>query len=230
MKDRIEFTLPENLTQLLASDINFVKDRAGRDILAQPGIKVIDDFHVMAFVDHVVEMGVADPKKLGVTGGSYGGYLTNWIIGHTDQFAAAVSHAGLSNMVSFWGTTDEQFFAEKEMSGVPWLTKEIHLDNSPLWAADNFTTPTMLTHGSDDWRVRPEQGVQLFLALQKMGVPSVYVNFPGQQHGIRKPEYRVLRSRLMLEWFGHWLKGESVELATYIEPRAYVHPPVAESR
>jgi dipeptidyl aminopeptidase/acylaminoacyl peptidase len=183
---------------------------------------------LMAFVDHVVEMGVADPEALGVMGGSYGGYMTNWIIGHTDRFAAAISSAGLSNMVSFSGTTDEQFFSEKEMGGVPWESKETHLSNSPLWAADNFTTPTMVLHGNNDWRVRPEQGVQLFNALQKEGVPSVYVNFPDEQHGIRKPDHRVLRYRLTVEWFGHWLKGDPVTLATYIEPRAYVHPPRPE--
>jgi dipeptidyl aminopeptidase/acylaminoacyl peptidase len=183
---------------------------------------------LMAFVDHVVEMGVADPDALGVMGGSYGGYMTNWIIGHTDRFAGAISSAGLSNMVSFSGTTDEQFFAEKEMGGVPWESVETHLSNSPLWAADSFTTPTMVLHGTNDWRVRPEQGVQLFNALQKEGVPSVYVNFPDEQHGIRKPDHRVLRYRLTLEWFDHWLKGDPVTLATYIEPRAYVHPPRPE--
>jgi len=183
---------------------------------------------LMAFVDHVVEMGVAEPEALGVTGGSYGGYMTNWIIGHTDRFAAAISSAGLSNMVSFSGTTDEQFFSEKEMGGVPWESRETHLSNSPLWAAESFRTPTMVLHGSDDWRVRPEQGVQLFVALQKEGVPSVYVEFPGEQHGLKEPEHRVLQYRLKLEWFDHWLQDEPVSLATYITPREYVHPPQPE--
>lgn len=180
---------------------------------------------VMAFVDHVVEMGVADPDALGVTGGSYGGYMTNWIIGHADRFGAAISSAGISNMISFFGTTDEQFFAEKEMAGVPWMSREIHLSNSPLWAAESFSTPTMILHGNNDWRVRPEQGVQLFHALQKVGVPSVYVNFPGEQHGVKQADHRVLRYRLTLDWFDHWLKGEPVTIATYINPRPYVHPP-----
>ena len=183
---------------------------------------------LLAFVDHVVEIGVADPEALGVMGGSYGGYMTNWIIGHSDRFKGAVSHAGLSNMVSFFATTDEQFFAEKEMSGLPWRSREIHESNSPLWAAENFATPTMILHGNNDWRVRPEQSVQLFHALQKQGVPSVYVNFPGEQHGIKGPEHRVLRNRLVLEWFGHWLRGEKVVLATYLSPRPYVHPPRPE--
>jgi dipeptidyl aminopeptidase/acylaminoacyl peptidase len=180
---------------------------------------------VVAFVDHVVEMGVADPDALGVTGGSYGGYLTNWVIGHTDRFGAAISSAGISNMVSFFGTTDEQFFAEKEMAGVPWMSPEIHLSNSPLWAAESFSTPTMILHGNNDWRVRPEQGVQLFHALQKVGVPSVYVNFPGEQHGLKQADHRVLRYHLTLDWFDHWLKGKPVTIATYINPRPYVHPP-----
>jgi dipeptidyl aminopeptidase/acylaminoacyl peptidase len=180
---------------------------------------------LMAFVDRIVEMGVADPNALAVTGGSYGGYMTNWIIGQTDRFASAVSSAGLSNMVSFFGTTDEQFFAEKEMAGVPWESPEVYLSNSPLWAAESLSTPTMVLHGTDDWRVRHEQGVQLFLALQKEGVPSVYVEFPDEQHGVKKPGHRVLRQRLRLEWFEHWLKGEPATLATYIRPRAYVHPP-----
>jgi len=183
---------------------------------------------LMAFVDRVVAMGVADPNSLGVTGGSYGGYMTNWIIGHTDRFAAAVSHAGLSNMVSFFGTTDEQFFAEKEMGGVPWESREMYVSNSPLWAAEAFSTPTMFLHGDDDWRVRPEQGVQLFLALQKEGVPSVFVNFPGEQHGIKGPQHRLVRSQLTLEWFDHWIKGQPVTLATYIQPRPYAHPPRPE--
>ncbi len=183
---------------------------------------------LMAFVDHVVEIGVADPEALGVMGGSYGGYMTNWIIGHTNRFKGAVSHAGLSNIVSFFATTDEQFFSEKEMSGLPWRSREIHETNSPLWAAESFATPTMIFHGNNDWRVRPEQSVQLFQALQKQGVPSVYVNFPGEQHGIKGPEHRVLRNRLTLEWFGHWLRGDEVALATYITPRAYVHPPRPE--
>jgi dipeptidyl aminopeptidase/acylaminoacyl peptidase len=154
--------------------------------------------------------------------------MTNWIIGHTDRFASAVSSAGLSNMVSFFGTTDEQFFAEKEMAGVPWQSREAYLSNSPLWAAVSFSTPTMVLHGNDDWRVRPEQGVQLFLALQKVGVPSVYVNFPDEQHGLKQPDHRTLRHQLTLEWFDHWVKGKPVKLATYITPRAYIHPPQPE--
>jgi dipeptidyl aminopeptidase/acylaminoacyl peptidase len=204
----------------------------GSDGYGQDFADVIkEDWHthptidLMAFVDHAIDMGVADPDRLGVTGGSYGGYMTNWLIGATDRFKAAVSVAGLSNMVSFYGSTDEQFFVEHEMAGPPWLNKEKYLDNSPLWQAENFVSPTMVIHGSNDWRVRPEQGRQLFVALQKMGVPSVWVEFPNEQHGVRSTTHRELYYRLKLDWFGHWLKGEDPGLATYITPKKYQHPP-----
>jgi len=180
---------------------------------------------VMRFVDYAVREGIADPDKMAVKGGSYGGYLTNWMITHTDRFAAAVSVAGLFNMASFYGTTDEQFFPEKEMAGVPWEKKETYLKNSPLWYARNLQTPTLVIHGHEDWRVRVEQGEQLFTALQKMGIPSVYANFPGEQHGVRGDTHRTVYYTLILDWLKHWLKGEEISLARYRTPRAFVYPP-----
>jgi dipeptidyl aminopeptidase/acylaminoacyl peptidase len=192
-------------------------------IVGDWGTKPMAD--LMMFVDHAVEKGIADPARLAVTGGSYGGFMTNWLITHSDRFAAAVSVAGLYNMTSFWGTTDEQFFAEKEMAGLPWQNKDVYLRNSPVWYSSALKTPTMVIHGNDDWRVQPEQGVQLFSALQKMGVPSVYVNFPEEQHGVRGRANRTLYGRLLLEWFEHWLLGKEVKLATYLKPVPYAYPP-----
>jgi len=177
------------------------------------------------FVDRVIEMGIADPDKLGVTGGSFGGYATMWIVGQTDRFKAAIPVAGLSNLVSFWGTTDEQFFIEKEMAGLPWTNTDVYLRNSPLTYAPNYKTPTMVLHGNNDWRVRIEQAEQFYTALQKMGVPSVFANFPNEQHGVRQPTHRTLYYKLKLEWFDHWLQGKPVKLAKYIKPKPYVHPP-----
>jgi dipeptidyl aminopeptidase/acylaminoacyl peptidase len=176
---------------------------------------------IMEFVDYVIANEGADPDKLGVTGGSYGGYLTNYVIGNTDRFSAAISVAGLSNMVSFYGTTDEQFFPEKEMKGSPWENRDAYIFNSPLWHAEKFTTPTMVVHGEDDWRVRPEQGRQLFTALQKMGVPSVYVEFPGEQHGVRGFKHRITLSKLTMDWWKHWLMGEDQGMATYLTPTKF---------
>ena len=176
------------------------------------------------FVDKAIDMGVADQDKLGVIGGSFGGYMTKWIVGQTDRFKAAIPIAGLSNIVSFFGSTDEQFFIEKEMGGLPWWNQEAYMKNSPLWYADNFKTPTMIIHGENDWRVRPEQAEQFYTALQKMGVPSVLVRHPNEQHGTRKAAGRLLNTKLILEWFDHWLKGKPVKLAKYITPKKYQHP------
>jgi len=163
---------------------------------------------IMGAVDHVVKMGFVDEKRLGVTGGSFGGYMTNWIVGHTDRFSAAVTVAGLSNLVSFYGTTDEQFFPEAEFKGPPWKEKQVYIEQSPLWYAKNFKTPTMIIHGQYDFRVRTEQAEQMFTALQKQGVPSVYVWFPDEGHGVREPVHRRLYERLLLDWFDRYLKGK----------------------
>jgi len=163
---------------------------------------------LMAIVDEVLKLGFVDEKKLGVTGGSFGGYMTNWIVGQTDRFAAAITVAGLSNLTSFYGTTDEQFFPEAEFKGMPWTNKDIYLKHSPIWYAKNFKTPTLVIHGQYDFRVRVEQAEQMFTALQKQGVPSAYAWFPDEGHGVRKPVHRELYYRMLLDWFDHFIKGK----------------------
>ncbi len=163
---------------------------------------------VMAIVDEVLKKGFVDEKKMGVTGGSFGGYMTNWIVGHTDRFAAAITVAGLSNLTSFYGTTDEQFFPEAEFKGMPWTNKEIYLKHSPIWYAKNFKTPTLVIHGQYDFRVRVEQAEQMFTALQKQGVPSAYAWFPDEGHGVRKPVHRKLYYKMQLDWFDHFILGK----------------------
>lgn len=163
---------------------------------------------IMAGVDHVLKQGYVDKKMMGVTGGSYGGYMTNWIVGQTDRFGAAVTVAGLSNLVSFYGTTDEQFFPEIEFKGMPWTNKEVYLKHSPIWYAQNFKTPTMVIHGQYDFRVRVEQAEQMFTALQKAGAPSVYVWFPNEGHGVRQTTHRKLYNKMIIDWFDHFLQGK----------------------
>jgi dipeptidyl aminopeptidase/acylaminoacyl peptidase len=163
---------------------------------------------LMSVVDEALKKGYVDDKKMGVMGGSFGGYMTNWIIGHTNRFAAAITVAGLSNLTSFYGTTDEQFFTEAEFKGTPWEKKELYLKHSPIWYAANFKTPTMVIHGQYDYRVRTEQAEQIFTALQKQGVPSVYAWFPNEGHGVRKPIQRKLYYKLLVDWFGHFLCGK----------------------
>lgn len=163
---------------------------------------------LMRVTDAVLKKGYIDEKRMGVTGGSYGGYMTNWIVGQTDRFAAAITVAGLSNLTSFYGTTDEQFFPEAEFKGTPYDQKELYIKHSPIWYAKSFKTPTMVIHGQYDFRVRLEQAEQMFTALQKQNVPSVYVYFPDEGHGVRKPVHRKLYYRMILDWFDHFLKGK----------------------
>jgi dipeptidyl aminopeptidase/acylaminoacyl peptidase len=164
---------------------------------------------LMRVTDAVLELGFVDEKQMGVTGGSFGGYMTNWIVGQNQRFAAAVTSAGLSNLTSFYGTTDEQFFPETEFKGAPWENSKIYVKHSPIWYAKNFKTPTMVIHGQNDFRVRTEQAEQMFTALQKQKVPSVYVWFPNEGHGVRKPVHRKLYYKMILDWFDHFLKGKS---------------------
>jgi len=163
---------------------------------------------LMKIVDGVLSRGYVDEKRMAVTGGSFGGYMTNWIVGHTNRFAAAITVAGLSNLTSFYGTTDEQFFPETEFKGAPWENETVYLKQSPLWYAKNFKTPTMIIHGDEDLRVRTEQAEQMFTALQKQKVPSVYVWFPDEGHGVSKPENRKLYYNIILDWFGKFLKNK----------------------
>jgi dipeptidyl aminopeptidase/acylaminoacyl peptidase len=190
-------------------------EKFSRDIWEDWGGRCYED--LMAGVDHVLKQGFVDEKRMGVTGGSFGGYMTNWIVGQTDRFAAAVTVAGLSNLTSFYGTTDEQFFPECEFKGMPWTNKEVYLTHSPIWYAENFKTPTMIIHGQYDFRVRTEQAEQMFTALQKAGVPSVYIWFPDEGHGVRKPVHRKLYYKLIFDWFDHYLKGEP---SKYLETAA----------
>lgn len=163
---------------------------------------------LMSIVDEVLKKGFVDEKKMGVMGGSFGGYMTNWIVGQTRRFSAAITVAGLSNLTSFYGTTDEQFFPEAEFKGTPWGQRDIYLKFSPIWYAADFKTPTMVIHGQYDFRVRLEQGEQMFTALQKQKVPSVYAYFPDEGHGVHEPVHRKLYYKLLLDWFGHFLKGK----------------------
>ncbi|MBN1272720.1 MAG: S9 family peptidase [Candidatus Aminicenantes bacterium] len=179
-------------------------EKFSRDIWEDWGGQCYED--IMAGIDHVLEKGFVDPEKMGVTGGSFGGYMTNWVIGHTGRFAAAVTVAGLSNLVSFYGTTDEQFFPETEFKGKPWTNKEIYLKHSPVWYAEHFKTPTLIIHGQYDFRVRTEQAEQMFTALQKQDVPSAYAWFPDEGHGVRKPIHRKLYYKIILDWFDHFIK------------------------
>ena len=149
-----------------------------------------------------------DQERMGVIGGSYGGFMTNWIITQTDRFKAAVPMASLSNLISFYGTSLYQLLIEVEFDGPPWDNYALLWQWSPLNHIKNVTTPTLLIHGEADHDVPITQAEEMFIALKKRGVDTVMVRYPGEGHGIRQPQHIVDMHRRVLNWFDHYVKGE----------------------
>jgi len=168
------------------------------------GGKVYDD--IMAVVDHVAALPYADADRMAAAGGSYGGYMIDWMLGHTNRFKALVSHAGVYDLRSMAGATEELWFVQWEFKGMPWDNPEIYAKWSPSYFVKDFKTPTLVMHGEQDFRVPVDQGMQLFTALQLQKVPSKLVLFPDEGHWILKPQNSVLWYNQFLEWIGEWTR------------------------
>src|SRR5580692_223975 len=174
------------------------------DINGDWGGKVYDD--IMAVADQVEKLPYADPDRMAAAGGSFGGYMVDWILGHSTRFKALVSHSGVYDLRSMAGETEELWFPQWEFKGMPWDNPEMYARWSPSFFANNFKTPTLVLHGELDYRVPVGQGMQLFTALQLQKVPSKIVLFPDEGHWISKPQNSVLWYGQFLEWVGEWLK------------------------
>ncbi|HKS28935.1 MAG TPA: S9 family peptidase [Pyrinomonadaceae bacterium] len=168
---------------------------------------------IMNGVAHVLASGYVDKERIGAAGGSYGGYMVNWIEGHNDdprfQFKALVSHAGVYNLVSMYGATEELWFTDWEFKGTPWDNPEMYTRWSPNMFVKNFKTPMLVVHGELDYRVPVGEGLQLFTALQRRGVDSKLLYFPDEGHWILKPQNSVLWYTTVMDWFGKYLKPAS---------------------
>jgi dipeptidyl aminopeptidase/acylaminoacyl peptidase len=138
-------------------------------------------------------------------GASYGGYMANWILGHTDRFKCIVSHDGMFNTVSAWGTTEELWFNNWEFKGTPDSNPEVYEKWSPRNAARNFKTPTLVIHGQLDYRLDVSEGFQLFTTLQTMGVPSEMLYFPDEGHWVLKPQNSQLWYKTVNDWVDRWV-------------------------
>jgi dipeptidyl aminopeptidase/acylaminoacyl peptidase len=147
-----------------------------------------------------------DKDRLSVVGASYGGFMVNWILGHTDRFKAAICHSGVFNTVSKYGTTEELWFPEWEFGGTPYNKREDYERWSPVNYVKNFKTPCLVIHGQQDFRVPVSEGMQLFTALQRNGIPSEFLYFPDECHFVRKPQNLKLWYSTMLDWLEKWLK------------------------
>jgi len=179
------------------------------DIRKKYGTVDYDD--LMKFTDIMLKTySFIDKKRLGVTGGSYGGFMTNWIIGHTDRFAAAASQRSISNWISDFGTTDiGYYFTDNEMGGTPWNNHEKLWFHSPLKYADKAKTPTLFIHSQEDYRCWLAEGLQMFTALKYHGVEARLCMFKGENHELSrsgKPKHRIRRLKEITGWMNKYLK------------------------
>lgn len=171
----------------------------------------IDYDNLMDFTDEVLKRYPAvNSDALGVMGGSYGGFMTNWIIGHTNRFAAAASQRSIANWVSKFGITDiGYFFVDDQQGATPWNGVDVLWEHSPLKYADQCKTPTLFIHSDEDYRCHLSCGLQMFTALKYHGVDSRLVLFHGENHELSrsgKPKGRVRRLREIYNWFEKYLK------------------------
>jgi len=169
-----------------------------------------DSEDLMSGVAYALEHFAIDPQRLGVAGYSYGGFLTNWLITHSDRFAAAVSGAGISNWLSDYGTADIPRTKESEFYGPPWETHSGALlwEQSPIKHAAGVSTPTLFVHGESDFRVPPEQGEQMYTALRKQKVPARFVRYPETSHGGWRPWDQAHRYLEELRWWQRYLSEQ----------------------
>jgi len=146
-----------------------------------------------------------DKSRECALGASYGGYMINWILGHTDRFKCLVSHDGMFNAESAWGDTEELWFNDWEFKGTPYDNREMYRKWSPHEYAKNFKTPTLVIHGQRDYRLDVSQGFDLFTTLQMEGIPSKMLYFPDEGHWVLKPQNSQLWYKTVNDWVDQWI-------------------------
>jgi dipeptidyl aminopeptidase/acylaminoacyl peptidase len=165
---------------------------------------------LMTWVDEMQKAPYIDRSRMGVTGGSYGGYMTVWIIGHTRRFKAAVTQRCVSNFISMWGSSDLNHLFEDTLNGKPpYEDLKKYWEHSPIAYMGNAKTPTLVIHNENDMRCPIEQGEQVYVALKKQGVDTAMVRFPDEFHGLSRTgrtDRRIVRLNAILNWFEKYLK------------------------
>jgi dipeptidyl aminopeptidase/acylaminoacyl peptidase len=159
-------------------------------------------------VDYMQKQPYVDSGRLAAAGASYGGYMINWILGHTDRFRALVSHDGVFDLRSWALETEELWFPIWEFRGMPWDNPELYMRWSPSEFVTRFKTPTLVIQGEKDYRTPVGQGIELFTALQMRKVPSKLLLFPEEGHWVQKPQDSLLWYRTVLEWLGQWVRAQ----------------------
>lgn len=170
-----------------------------------------DSLDIMAGVDALLQRGYIDEQRMGLTGGSYGGFMTNWLVGHTDRFRAAVTDRSVVNLASDFGSCDFGWtFADDELDTTPWDDLDRYMHMSPITYVKNIHTPLLIIHSEQDLRCNIEQAEQLFAALKYLGRETLFVRFEGQSHGLSRgghPKLRIERLQHIKNWFDKYLLG-----------------------
>jgi dipeptidyl aminopeptidase/acylaminoacyl peptidase len=181
---------------------------------------------IISGVDFLVARGIADPDKLGMMGWSAGGHWSNWTLTHTNRFKAISSGAGAVNWISMYAETDVQATREFYFKGKPYDNWDHYLEVSPLKYIKNAKTPTLIHVCNGDPRVPKPQSDELHMALKKLGVPTEYIVYPQNSHGITDPRYQMVKMVAEFNWFEKWIKGKpdwldwKQLLATLEEPKS----------
>lgn len=186
-----------------------------RSVVEDWGTK--DSQDILLGLDHVIAQGYVDPGRVAVTGGSYGGFMTNWLIGHTDRFRCALTEVPVSNLHSFFGTSDiGATWGEVQFGGAPWSDPQRLLAHSPLMFVHNVTAPVMIIANEADHRCPVEQAEQYYIALRKLGKEATFLRFQDASHTMStngRPKPRVERLRHVLGWFDRHLAPAAVPAA-----------------
>ena len=160
---------------------------------------------VIKGTEYLARLPFIKSKKICAAGASYGGYMVNWVATQSQRFSCLISHAGLFNVESKFGSTEELWFPEWDFQGTPWTNRKLFRKWSPHSHAEKMRTPTLVIHGQKDYRVPVEQGFQMFTALQRQGVPSRLLYFPDEDHFVQKPQNIELWWKTMHGWLGKYL-------------------------
>lgn len=166
---------------------------------------------ILAGIEHLKQEQLIQPDRQFVFGSSYGGFMTTWLIGHTQQFRAAVAQNAVTEMNAMWGLSDIQSWTQHELSGLPWEIPERMREHSPLSHVQRVSTPTLLVHSRDDRRVPLPMGRMYHQALLARGVPTQLVIYPDEGHGIRQPKHQVDVLRRTLAWFARFDKPPAAQ-------------------
>jgi dipeptidyl aminopeptidase/acylaminoacyl peptidase len=180
-------------------------EKYGNSIFGDWGNKEVAD--LLAAMDHVVKLGVADPQRLGVGGWSYGGILTDYLIASDARFKAAISGAGSANQISMYGADEYVFQYDNEL-GPPWKNAQAWMKVSyPFFKADRIHTPTLFMGGDKDFNVPVIGGEQMYQALRTLGVPTELIVYPGEFHEFTRPSFIRDRYERYLAWYDKYLKN-----------------------